>query len=358
MIKKPLLSGLTSLFLVPPSLVSAQSDDPRAAFERKDVAALTRMAEAGDPVAQDNLGLMFKDNSFYIRNADEDKYDLKVPLGERKGDFIAVIWFSKAAEQGYAPAQTNLGDMHLLGFGTPKDYAAAVSWFSKAAEQGYARAQMNLGRMYERGRGVPQDYAVAVSWYRKAVEQGYAPAQINLGFMYKEGYGVPQDYAVALNLYSKAAEWYRKALQQANDYGSKYWLTELYRIAERHVADLKGRIAEQSAKPKQYVYKDIYYKGYKILGRRDPVVNSCLDLIIQTYNISRKNKYGKFIVYRKLFYIQVNGPTQISRRNGAPFRVQNYTVGYVPNGENITTDIVYCESKNGIAFGLENSLAD
>lgn len=349
--------GLTALFLVPPSLVSAQSDDPRAAFERKDVAALTRMAEAGDPVAQDNLGLMFKDHVFFdIRNADEDKYDLKVPPGERKGHFIAVMWFSKAAEQGYAPAQTNLGDMHLLGFGTPQDYAAAVSWYSKAAEQGYARAQMNLGRMYERGRGVPQDYAVAVSWYSKAVEQGYAPAQINLGFMYKEGHGVPQDYAVALNLYSKAAEWYRKALQQANDYESIY-LTEPYRIAERHVADLKGRIAEKSAKPKQYVYKDKYYKGYRLYSQ-DNFVNSCLDLIIKRYDIRGKNKYGKFVVVRELAFIQVNGPTKTSLRNGAPFRVQDYTVGYVPNGQNVTSDTVYCESKNGIAFGLEYSLTD
>jgi TPR repeat protein len=51
------------------------------------------------------------------------------------------------------------------------DYAAAASWYRKAAEQGDARAQFNLGIMYAEGEGVPQDYAVAASWFRKAAEQ-------------------------------------------------------------------------------------------------------------------------------------------------------------------------------------------
>ena len=38
--KIPWLLGLLALYLVPPSLASAQSDDAEAAYERKDVAAL------------------------------------------------------------------------------------------------------------------------------------------------------------------------------------------------------------------------------------------------------------------------------------------------------------------------------
>ena len=57
--KKPLLLGLLALFLVPPSLASAQSDNAYAAYDRKDLAALARMATAGDPVAQYNLAVMY-----------------------------------------------------------------------------------------------------------------------------------------------------------------------------------------------------------------------------------------------------------------------------------------------------------
>ena len=37
------------------------------------------------------------------------------------------------------------------------DYAEAVKWYRKAAEQGLALAQFNLGVMYEKGKGVLQD---------------------------------------------------------------------------------------------------------------------------------------------------------------------------------------------------------
>ena len=47
----------------------------------------------------------------------------------------------------------------INGQGVPQDYAEAVTWYRKAAEQGDADAQYNLGVMYAKGQGVPQDYA-------------------------------------------------------------------------------------------------------------------------------------------------------------------------------------------------------
>ena len=65
--------------------------------------------------------------------------------------------------------------------------------FIKAARQGDAEAQYNLGVCYEYGKGVPQDDAQAAEWFKKAAEQGYAEAQCQLGFFYENGMGVPQD---------------------------------------------------------------------------------------------------------------------------------------------------------------------
>ncbi len=72
--------------------------------------------------------------------------------------------------------------MYELGKGgLAQDAAMAVSWYRKAAEQGDADGQNDLGRMYELGKGgLAQDAATAVSWYRKAADQGNAPAQENL----------------------------------------------------------------------------------------------------------------------------------------------------------------------------------
>ena len=110
---------------------------------------------------------------------------------------MAFKWYAKAAEQGYANAQHNLGVMYERGRGLAQDYKIAFKWYAKAAEQGYKIAQNNLGVMYDRGRGVPKDYKLAFKWFTKAAEQGYADAQFELGEMYGLGRGVPQDYIKA-----------------------------------------------------------------------------------------------------------------------------------------------------------------
>ncbi len=61
--------------------------------------------------------------------------------------------------------------MYHTGQGVQQDYAEAAKWYRKAAVQGVAAAQYNLGLMYTNGHGVTQDYAEAVKWYRKAAAQ-------------------------------------------------------------------------------------------------------------------------------------------------------------------------------------------
>ena len=58
----------------------------------------------------------------------------------------------------------------------PEDDAEAVKWFRLAADQGFAMAQNNLGQMYLDGQGVPQDLTEAYVWYSVAAAGGYADA--------------------------------------------------------------------------------------------------------------------------------------------------------------------------------------
>ncbi len=111
----------------------------------------------------------------------------------------------KAAEQGLAEAQYNLGVRYYLGQGVPQDFTEAAKWYQKPAEQGLAYAQYKLGVMYSNGRGVPKDDAEAVKWYEKAAEQGLAEAQYNLGVRYGKGQGVPQDLTEAHKWFNLAA---------------------------------------------------------------------------------------------------------------------------------------------------------
>jgi TPR repeat protein len=52
-----------------------------------------------------------------------------------------------------------------------QDYDEAMRWFRKAADQGNAAAQDNLGWLYETGSDVARDYGEAMHWYRKAADQ-------------------------------------------------------------------------------------------------------------------------------------------------------------------------------------------
>src|SRR6185312_11430136 len=101
----------------------------------------------------------------------------------------AIELYQKAAEQGYAAAQNNLGGCYYNGTGVEKDEQKAVKWYQKAAEQGYAAAQNNLGTCYYNGTGVEKNKQKEVEWYLKAAEQGYAAAQNNLGACYADGTG-------------------------------------------------------------------------------------------------------------------------------------------------------------------------
>ena len=84
----------------------------------------------------------------------------------------------------------------------------------KAAEQGDAAAQYNLGVMYDEGKRVTRDDAEAVKWYRKAADQGHAKAQYNLGLMYTNGQGVKRDDV-------EAVKWFHKAADQRDASGAK-----------------------------------------------------------------------------------------------------------------------------------------
>ncbi len=154
-----------------------------------------KSAEQGYAPAQNNLGFL------YVRRAEATKsQDLKMRNLKN-----AEKWFKLAAEQGYAPAQFNL---YII-----LDKQEVLDWLVKAAKQGYAPAQNQLGATYSLGSfhfnlggDIPIDLQAAAEWYEKAADQGYGPAQGNLGTYYEAGKGVKQNYAKAFKLYKGAAE--------------------------------------------------------------------------------------------------------------------------------------------------------
>ena len=61
--------------------------------------------------------------------------------------------------------------MYANGHGVPQNYVEALKWFRKAAEQGDAAAQFNLGFMYRMGQGVSQNHVLAHMWFNLAASR-------------------------------------------------------------------------------------------------------------------------------------------------------------------------------------------
>ena len=67
----------------------------------------------------------------------------------------------KAAEQGFAFAQSKVGISYYFGKGVEQNYTKVFEWFEKAAKQGNVKVQFNLGVMYDKGEGVAQNKSKA-----------------------------------------------------------------------------------------------------------------------------------------------------------------------------------------------------
>lgn len=127
----------------------------------------------------------------------------------RRDSATAQIWMAKSADQGYVPAELDMGLFYLH---EPKDampigdYGRAERWLRLAASQGDADAQFWLGIEYGRGAFGLTDYHEALRWLNESAEQGLPNAQYGLGQMYELGEGVPRNDIVAGKWFKAAAD--------------------------------------------------------------------------------------------------------------------------------------------------------
>ena len=97
-----------------------------------DIAMYLYDASKGDAKAQNKIGIMYQNHK---------RYDM------------ACKWYFAAAKQGFAPAQYNLGNLHLHGITYLEDQGVILShqwaeyWFNKAAAQGLEKAWDKLANL-------------------------------------------------------------------------------------------------------------------------------------------------------------------------------------------------------------------
>ena len=122
---------------------------------------------------------------------------------------------SLPANAGAAVVEYCAGIRAAAGYGMPQNMTLAFQHVLKAAQMGYADAQSMVGDGYRTGYPVAQNLQLAAQWYAKAVAQGSASAAFNLGLMYVDGKGVPKDLGKARQLLQAAANQGNAQAQQA-----------------------------------------------------------------------------------------------------------------------------------------------
>lgn len=124
-------------------------------YRKAEVGWYRKVAEQGCVIAQFRLGMCYATGTGVEQNQEK-----------------AEEWFDKIKDPF---DQFMIGNCFLapLHFDFIRDEVMAMKWYRKAAEQGFADAQYMLGLCY----CVKQDKPEAVKWLQKAAKQGHEKAK-------------------------------------------------------------------------------------------------------------------------------------------------------------------------------------
>jgi TPR repeat protein len=133
---------------------------PELAYQIWQKFKLTQEANAGDVLAQHELGLRYL-------------------MGEGiPADTVqAVYWIKKAADRNLTSAKYNYAILLINGIGVNWDPFGAFKKFKSAAEDGMVQAQYVVGVLYTDNLTVPRNWDVAYYWIKKSADGEYEPAQ-------------------------------------------------------------------------------------------------------------------------------------------------------------------------------------
>lgn len=118
-----------------------------------------------------------------------DKHFLKIfqPVTEERDpvwDELALIYWTRAANQHNVDARIKMGDYYYRGLGTPVDHEKAAACYQDAADIDHSPLAMwNLGWMHENGIGVARDFHLAKRRYDSSLAENpdaYLPVTLSL----------------------------------------------------------------------------------------------------------------------------------------------------------------------------------
>jgi TPR repeat protein len=275
---------------------------PLPAQTAAELVELKNKAGKGDAESQYELGKFYlgKDlkeaGAWYRKAADQGHAKAQSEMGVfNKNGWIdgaspseAKRWWLMAAAKGDADACSSLAleaqrqslEARLKGDATlQKQFRdEAIRWYTKAAEAGDRGSQFELGEMYNRMNDLGQsgktrlygitdadcDYESAMKWYLKAAKSKYPHpgAMYRIGMLYLDGKGVPQNTQTAI-------KWLELGAKGGAGWASEA-LTDLYRsgkATKKNTARALELLNKEAERGSHEAHRDLglmYYYGEEV----------------------------------------------------------------------------------------------
>ena len=140
-------------------------------------------ANFGDKMCQNMLGLFYKKG-----------------IGIEQDYKLALEYFMKSAEQEYASAFGNIGDLYYRGDGVEQDFQKAIDYYSTGSNYNHPGCKFCLGRCYFYGNGVEKDLEKAFLLFSESSQLDYLPAKYGLFLCYINGYGTEKNEKAGIKL--------------------------------------------------------------------------------------------------------------------------------------------------------------
>ncbi len=206
---------------------------------------------------------------YYIEKADKNdegaQYIVAMLLEEKQtsqDSIKAFQYFSRSAENGFAPSERAMGHLFLDSTSTKFDKKKGIEWLTKSANHGHVWAKLVLAKYYISGEGVEENFDKALeliddglNGLHKLAEIGDSKAQYQLGKLFLTGSYFEKDL-------SQAKFWLQRSAEANNAYGQL-----LYGLYFLDVQDYKSAfywIAESNNKQlfESYSYlAELYRNG-------------------------------------------------------------------------------------------------
>lgn len=184
----PVASAYYKIVAEKAEIISTSFPEANDAYTNGDLEpALVRYmmaAEQGFEVGQANVA--------YLLDQAKPRFTLSsiIPFMRKKASLasdavLALVYWTRSAEQKNVDSMVKLGDYYLEGLGTSPDQEKAAACYQAAAESMQsAQAEWNLGWMHENGIGMEQDFHLAKRHYDLALEtnprEAYLPVVLAL----------------------------------------------------------------------------------------------------------------------------------------------------------------------------------